>query len=78
MKKKLKIDQLLKWVATFILGLGGIINSLGHYPLGPIVLGCGSLVWLIVSIMWKEKSLIVTNSLFLVLTFGTLIFAIKS
>lgn len=76
--KKLKIDQILKWIATFILGVGGLINSLGYYPLGPIILGCGSIVWLIVSIMWKENSLIITNSLFLIITFGTLIFAIKS
>ena len=74
----MKIDIILKWFATGILGFGGIINSLGYYPSGPIILGIGSFIWLIVSILWKEKSLIVTNSLFLIITFGTLFFSLNN
>jgi len=77
MGEHLKIDQILKWVATAILAVGGVINSLGYYPLGPIILGFGSLAWLVVSIMWKEKSLIVTNAFFTVMTFGTLMYALN-
>jgi hypothetical protein len=64
----MKLDQILKWVATGILIVGSLVNSLGYYPAGPIILGLGSIVWLIVSIMWKEMSLIVTNLIFAVVT----------
>jgi hypothetical protein len=64
----MKTDQILKWVATGILIVGSLVNSLGYYPAGPIILGLGSIVWLIVSIIWKEMSLIVTNLIFAVIT----------
>jgi hypothetical protein len=64
----MKIDQILKWVATGILIVGSLVNSLGYYPAGPMILGLGAIVWLIVSIMWKEMSLIVTNLIFAVIT----------
>jgi hypothetical protein len=64
----MKTDQILKWVATGILIVGSLINSLGYYPAGPMILGLGAIVWLIVSIMWKEMSLIVTNLIFAVIT----------
>jgi hypothetical protein len=58
----MKIDQILKWLATATLIVGTGINGLGFFPLGPIILIVGGLMWLAVSIMWKENSLIVTNS----------------
>jgi hypothetical protein len=64
----MKTDQILKWVATGILIVGSLVNSLGYYPAGPMILGLGAIVWLIVSIMWKEMSLIVTNLIFAVVT----------
>jgi len=64
----MKTDQILKWVATGILIVGSLVNSLGYYPAGPIILGLGALVWLIVSIMWKEMSLVVTNLIFAIVT----------
>ena len=71
----MKTDQILKWVATGILIIGSLVNSLGYYPAGPIILGLGSIVWLIVSIMWKEMSLIVTNLIFaIVTTIGLIIY----
>ena len=51
----------LKWLGTFTLILGTGINSLGIYPLGPLVMVLGGLIWCIVGIMWKEMSLIITN-----------------
>ena len=57
----LKSDIFLKWTATFILILGSCINALGFYPAGPIVLVLGSFIWLIVSCIWNEPALIVTN-----------------
>ena len=64
----MKTDQILKWVATGILIVGSLVNSLGYYPAGPMILGLGALVWLIVSIMWKEMSLVVTNLIFAIVT----------
>ena len=58
----MRLDQILKWTATAILILGTAVNSLGYYPLGPIILVIGGIVWLIVSVMWKEPALIITNA----------------
>jgi len=52
----------LKWTATIALIIGTAINSLGYYPAGPIILAVGGLMWLVVSIRWREPSLIVVNS----------------
>ena len=65
-----KRGNILKWIGTSVLILGTGINSLGIYPLGPILLGLGGLIWMTVGILWKENSLIVTN---LVLSLVTLI-----
>lgn len=56
-----KTDWYLKWIATVVLIIGTGINSLGYYPLGPIMLLVGGLFWLVVSIRWREPALIVTN-----------------
>ena len=61
--------QYLKWIGTSILILGTGVNSLGIYPLGPILLGTGGLVWMTVGILWKENSLIVTNLILTLVTF---------
>ena len=55
------LDQILKWVATATLIVGTVINSLGYYPEGPLVLAFGGYIWLAVSIMWKDWALITTN-----------------
>ena len=52
----------LKWFATAILIIGTGFNSLGFYPTGPILLILGGLIWLVVGILWREASLIVTNA----------------
>ena len=67
----MKIDTFLKWTATSVLIVGTGINAFGIYPLGAIILALGGLIWLAVSCMWREPSLIVTNwVLFLVGTGG--------
>lgn len=71
-----KLDWYLKWVATAILIAGTGINGLGFFPLGPIVLTVGGLLWLVVSIMWREPSLIVTNGIMTVTGIGTLCYSI--
>jgi hypothetical protein len=61
----MKLDWYLKWVATAVLIAGTAVNSLGFYPLGPIILAIGGVLWLIVSLMWREPALIVTNAVML-------------
>jgi hypothetical protein len=57
----LNSDTFLKWTATVVLILGTGVNALGFYPAGPMILVIGSFIWLIVSCMWNEPALIVTN-----------------
>lgn len=57
-----QVDHLLKWTATVLLIVGSFVNSMGLYPQGPCILLAGGLVWLWVSIRWREPSLIVTNA----------------
>ena len=59
------LDTLLKWVATVVLIIGSFVNSLGYYPAGPILFIVGGALWLIVSVIWREPSLIVTNGVML-------------
>lgn len=61
----MKLDWYLKWMATAVLIAGTAVNSLGFYPLGPIILAVGGVLWLIVSLMWREPALIVTNAVML-------------
>jgi len=64
----------LKWLATVITIAGAICTSVNLYPLGPALLNLGAFVWLIVSIMWREWSLIVINAtLLLIYTVGLVI-----
>jgi hypothetical protein len=55
------LNSILKWLGTVTLIIGTGINSLGYYPLGPLVLLLGGVFWLAVSIRWREPALIVTN-----------------
>lgn len=72
MKKELVFY--LKWLATVITIAGAICTSINLYPLGPALLNLGAFVWLIVSIMWREWSLIVINAtLLLIYTIGLVV-----
>lgn len=57
----MSIDWWLKWTATVLLIVGTGVNSLGIYPLGPLILAGGGVLWTIVSIRWREPALITTN-----------------
>ena len=62
-----KLDFYLKWTATAFICIGALLISLNIYPVGPIVSLCGTAIWLVVSIMWKEKSLILVNGVVLII-----------
>jgi hypothetical protein len=56
------LNSVLKWLGTVTLIVGTGVNSLGYYPLGPLILLLGGAFWLAVSIRWREPALIVTNA----------------
>ena len=56
------LNWYLKWTATAVLIVGTAVNSAGYYPLGPVILFFGGLIWLAVAIRWREPALIVTNA----------------
>ena len=68
------LNNILKWLATKTLIIGTLINSLGYYPLGPLILLAGGLMWLIVAIRWREASLIVTNGVMAAISMAGLIY----
>ena len=53
--------QTVKWIATAVLIIGTAVNSLGIYPLGPLLLVLGGFIWLSVAVKLKDRPLIVTN-----------------
>lgn len=62
----------LKWIATAVLIVGTFVNA-GFpelYPIGPLLLAMGGVIWLIVSFLWKEPALIVTNLVLTTVGFG--------
>jgi hypothetical protein len=64
---KKKADFYIKWLATAVTIVGAILTSLNYYPAGPGLLNLGALLWLIVSIMWREWSLITINGAILLI-----------
>ncbi len=60
----------LKWLGTFTLIIGVGFNSFNIYPLGPLIMCLGGIIWVVVGYMWREYSIIITN---LVLTTVSLI-----
>jgi hypothetical protein len=64
----------LKWLATLVTIVGAICTSINMYPEGPALLNVGAFLWLIVSIMWREWSLIIINAtLLLIYTVGLVV-----
>lgn len=55
------IDFYLKWIATVTLIVGIGFNSFGFYPLGPIILLLGGIIWFAVAVLWKDLALMMTN-----------------
>jgi hypothetical protein len=68
----MKTDVVLKWIATVILIVGTAVNNLGYQPEGPLLLLTGGVIWLAVSVMWREPALIITNLFMTVVAVGSL------
>jgi hypothetical protein len=72
--KTSSVDSLLKWTATVVLILGSLVNGLGYYPWGPLILTVGGAIWLLVAVRWREPSMIVTNAVMFAAGTGGLLF----
>jgi hypothetical protein len=62
-----------KWTATLILIVGSAVNGWGMYPLGPILLALGGLIWLLVAVQLGDRALITTNAVMTAVTATALI-----
>lgn len=58
----LKTDQILAWVATWALLASAALASLNVYPLYVYGFLFSNALWIIVGVLWKQKSVIVMNS----------------
>jgi hypothetical protein len=66
------IDWYLKWAATAVICVGSLATSLNIYPMAPILMNIGTILWLIVAVIWRESSLIVVNTIVLLIYTGGL------
>jgi hypothetical protein len=57
-----------KWIATVVLIVGSAANGYGLYPLGPILLALGGLIWLAVAVQLRDRALITTNAVMTAVT----------
>jgi len=56
------LDWYIKWVSSIILIIGMILAANNLYPYNIVVQCAGIVGWLVVSIMWNDRSLIVVNA----------------
>jgi hypothetical protein len=55
-------DNVAKWTATALLIAGTVCINTQFVNAGRIALFMGGIVWLVVSIRWREPALIATNT----------------
>lgn len=58
----------IKWLGTIVLIIGAGVNGLGIYPLGPLLMILGGLIWLGVAVQLKDRALATTNAVMTLVT----------
>jgi hypothetical protein len=58
----------LKWSATIVLISGVFMTSAGIYPIGVFVSLAGSVLWTLSAYLMKDITLLVNNSVILIIT----------
>jgi hypothetical protein len=66
-------DWYLKWVASVLLVSGVILTSNNIFPLNLFFHAGGMLGWLVVSILWNDRALLVVNAVSLALLVNGLV-----
>ena len=56
------VDWYIKWVSSITLIIGMVLASNNMFPWNIIVQAIGIAGWLVVSIMWNDRALIVVNA----------------
>jgi hypothetical protein len=59
---KYTVDWYIKWVASITLLFGMILTANNIYPFNIFVHMIGLIGWLVVSLMWNDRALIVINA----------------
>jgi len=67
------IDWYIKWISSIILMVGILLTSNNIYPINLYFHFVGIMGWMIVGMLWNDRSLIVINS-FALATLATSIF----
>ena len=67
------LDWYIKWIASIILVIGVILTSNNIFPLNLFFHAGGMLGWLIVSILWNDRALLVVNAVSLALLINGLV-----
>ena len=73
---ELPLTERLGWLATVILIIASGVNGLGYYPLGPLMLAAGGLLWLLVAILRRDWPLIITNAVMSTVGLATIIYTL--
>ena len=58
----MKIEDIIKWVATVITLLGALATALMYDPLNVYLLNLGAVFFLVWAVMIKEKAMITVNA----------------
>jgi hypothetical protein len=58
----MKIEDIIKWVATGITLLGALATALMYDPLNVYLLNLGAVFFLVWAVMIKEKAMITVNA----------------
>ena len=59
---KYTIDWYIKWVSSVILMVGMVLAANNLFPWNIIVQAIGIAGWLVVSVMWNDRALMIVNA----------------
>ena len=68
----------LKWTATAVLIIGAAVNGFGYWPVGPLLLSLGGVIWMTVAIMTRDLPLIVTNAVMSVVAVAAVVWTLHT
>ena len=57
------VDWYIKWVSSIVLIIGTVLAANNLYPWNVLVQCTGIAGWLVVSVMWNDRALIVVNAI---------------
>lgn len=70
-------SEKLSWFATLVLIVGSAVNGLGYYPLGPLILCIGGLLWLVVAVIRRDWPLMIVNLVMSSVGFVTILYTLS-